>query len=48
MAGALVKAAEDGIVPSSEVDEWLAEQALLDASGNFFQVWFFVLVDATV
>jgi ubiquinone/menaquinone biosynthesis C-methylase UbiE len=48
MAGALAKAVEDGIVPRSEVDEWLAEQASLAASGDFFQIWFFVLVDATV
>ena len=48
MTGALAKAAEDGIVPRSEVDEWLAEQASLDASGDFFQIWFLVLVDATV
>jgi hypothetical protein len=30
------------------VDEWLAEEASLDASGDFFQIWFFVLVDAAV
>ena len=48
MTGALAKAAEDGIVPRSEVAEWLAEQASLNASGDFFQIWFFVLVDAAV
>ena len=48
MVGALAKAVEDGIVPRSEADEWLAEQASLAASGDFFQIWFFVLVDATV
>jgi len=48
MAGALAKAAENGVVPRSEVDAWLAEEALLDAGGDFFQIWFFVLVDATV
>jgi ubiquinone/menaquinone biosynthesis C-methylase UbiE len=48
MAGSLMKAAEDGIVPRAEVDEWLEEQALLHASGDFFQMWFFVLVNGTV
>jgi ubiquinone/menaquinone biosynthesis C-methylase UbiE len=48
MQGSLYKAAEDGIVPRSEVDEWLGEQALLHASGDFFQAWLFVLVSGTV
>jgi ubiquinone/menaquinone biosynthesis C-methylase UbiE len=48
MAGSLSKAAEDGIVPGSEVDEWLGEQALLHASGDFFQMWLFVLVSGEV
>jgi hypothetical protein len=48
VAGSLHKAAEQGVVPRSEVDEWLAEQASLDASGNFFQMWLFVLVTGTV
>jgi len=48
IAGYLPKAVEDGIVPASEVDEWLAEQAALNASGDFFQVWSFVLVSGTV
>jgi SAM-dependent methyltransferase len=48
MAGALAKAVEDGSVPRSEVDDWLGEQASLAASGDFFQIWFFVLVHATV
>jgi len=48
MAGSLSKAAEDGAVPLSEVDEWLSEQALLHASGDFFQMWLFVLVRGTV
>jgi ubiquinone/menaquinone biosynthesis C-methylase UbiE len=47
MAGSLSKAAEDGVVPRSEVDEWLAEQASLHASGDFFQMWLFVLVSST-
>ena len=48
MAGSLSKAAEDGIVPRSEVDEWLGEQALLQARGDFFQMWLFVLVTGAV
>jgi hypothetical protein len=48
MAGSLAKAAEDGIVSHSEVDEFLAEQVSLQANGDFFQAWLFVLVSATV
>jgi len=43
-----MKAAEDGIVPRSEVEKWLEEQKLLHASGDFFQMWFFVMVSGTV
>jgi ubiquinone/menaquinone biosynthesis C-methylase UbiE len=39
MAESLMKAAEDGIVPRSEVDEWLEEQALLRAA-TFFRCGF--------
>ena len=48
IAGSLMKAAEDGIVPRSEVEKWLEEQKLLHASGDFFQMWFFVMVSGTV
>jgi ubiquinone/menaquinone biosynthesis C-methylase UbiE len=48
MAAALSKAADSGAVPRSEVDECLAEQESLNASGNFFQMWSFVVVTATV
>ena len=48
MAGSLYKAAADGIVPRSEVDEWLGEQASLHVSGDFFQMWLLVLVSGTV
>jgi ubiquinone/menaquinone biosynthesis C-methylase UbiE len=48
MAGSLSRAAEDGIVPRSEVEECLAEQASLHASGDFFQMWSFVVVTGTV
>ena len=48
MATSLSKAAEDGIVPRSEVDECLAEQASLHSKGDFFQAWLFVAVSGTV
>jgi ubiquinone/menaquinone biosynthesis C-methylase UbiE len=48
MAGSVAKAAEDGIVPRAEVDEWLDEQAALHTQGDFFQMWFFVMVLGTV
>jgi ubiquinone/menaquinone biosynthesis C-methylase UbiE len=48
MAGSLSKAAEDGILPRAEVDECLVEQASLHATGDFFQMWLFVVVSGTV
>jgi hypothetical protein len=48
MVRGMMKAAEDGIVLRSEVEEWLEEQTLLHASGDFFQMWFFVMVIGTV
>jgi ubiquinone/menaquinone biosynthesis C-methylase UbiE len=48
VAGSLTKAAENGVVSRSEVDEFLREQLSLHANGNFFQAWLFVLVSATV
>jgi hypothetical protein len=48
MAGALSKAAEDGAVPLSEVNDWLSEQSSLQASGDFFQMWLFAVVRGTV
>jgi ubiquinone/menaquinone biosynthesis C-methylase UbiE len=48
MSGSLHKAAEDGIVPRAEVEEWLGEQAGLHAKGDFFHMWFFVLVSGRV
>src|ERR1700756_4241955 len=48
MAGTLMKAAEDGIVAQGQVEEWLGEQESLNASGDFFQLWFFVMVNGTV
>jgi hypothetical protein len=48
MAGSLEKAAEQGTVPSAEVQEFLEEQAALNASGDFFHAWLFVLVSGSV
>jgi ubiquinone/menaquinone biosynthesis C-methylase UbiE len=48
MSGTLRKAAEEGIVAASEVENWLSEQAALHASGEFLQIWMFVLVIGTV
>jgi len=48
MAGALASAAENGSVSRAEVDEWLEEQAQLNQSGDFFQMWFYVLACGTV
>ncbi|MBS0164408.1 MAG: hypothetical protein JSS48_17785 [Nitrospira sp.] len=48
IAGSVCKAAEDGTIPRSEAEEFLAEQAALQQSGDFFQAWLFVLVSGTV
>lgn len=48
IAGYLPKAVKDGIVSASEVDEWLADQAALQAKGDFFQIWLFVIASGTV
>ena len=48
IAAALSKAADSGTVPRSELDEFLTEQESLNATGNFFQMWHFVVVTATV
>jgi ubiquinone/menaquinone biosynthesis C-methylase UbiE len=48
VSGALLKAAEQGLVSRAEVDEWLGEQAALHSSGDFFQAWIFVLVSGSV
>ena len=48
MAGSLADAVEKGVVPAAEVEEWLEEQASLEAQGDFFQAWLFVLVSGTV
>jgi ubiquinone/menaquinone biosynthesis C-methylase UbiE len=48
MAGSLKNAVEQGTAPAAEVEEFLEEQASLEASGDFFQAWYFVLVSGTV
>lgn len=48
MAGSLRNAAEQGTARAAEVEEFLEEQAALEASGDFFQAWYCVLVSGTV
>lgn len=44
MASSLKNAAQQGTAPAAEVEEFLAEQASLEAAGDFFQTWSYVLV----
>jgi ubiquinone/menaquinone biosynthesis C-methylase UbiE len=48
MTDSLAKAAQTGVTTRAEVAEWLDEQAAVHAGGNFFHLWFFVLVSGTV
>ena len=48
MAGSLRNAADQGTAPAAEVEEFLEEQASFEASGDFFQAWYFVLVSGTL
>jgi len=48
MAGTLGKAAEQGTATREEVEEFLQEQAALEARGDFFQAWYWVMVTGTV
>lgn len=48
MAGSLEKAVEMGTVAAPEAAEFLEEQSALNASGDFFQAWLFVLVSGSV
>jgi ubiquinone/menaquinone biosynthesis C-methylase UbiE len=48
IAAALVAAAEKGLAPRFEVDEFLSEQAALHATGDFFQMWFCSIVTGAV
>jgi ubiquinone/menaquinone biosynthesis C-methylase UbiE len=46
--GTVLKAAENGIVPSSEVEEWLTEQQTLHERGEFLQLWLMMVATGTV
>ena len=46
--GTVLKAAQDGLVPSVEAEEWLTEQETLHQRGEFFQMWLMVVVSGTV
>jgi ubiquinone/menaquinone biosynthesis C-methylase UbiE len=49
MSDSLLKAADQGVARTKEeVAEWLGEQAALQARGDFFQAWLFVMVTGTV
>jgi len=48
MAGTLEKAAEQGTATREEAGEFLQEQAALEARGDFFQAWYWVMVSGTV
>jgi ubiquinone/menaquinone biosynthesis C-methylase UbiE len=48
MAGSLIKATEDGVITQAQVTECLDEQAALQASSDFFQMWSYVMVIGTV
>lgn len=48
IAASLKRAAEVGNAAREEVEEFLGEQAALEAKGDFFQAWYFVLVSGTV
>lgn len=48
MTESLYKATERGAATREEVDEFFADQAALAAGGDFFQLWFFVLVSGVV
>lgn len=46
--GTLVKAAESGALPASEVEEFLTEQQSLHNRGEFYQMWLMTVVSGTV
>jgi ubiquinone/menaquinone biosynthesis C-methylase UbiE len=48
MGGTILKAADDGAVLLAEAEACLAEQAALEANGDFFQAWMMVLVSGVV
>ena len=48
IASSLEKAAEQSMVPSAEVQEFLEEPRALNTTGDFFHAWLFVLVSGSV
>jgi ubiquinone/menaquinone biosynthesis C-methylase UbiE len=48
MGGVLAQAAARGQIEKPQLDDWLSEQASLDATSDFFQAWLFVRVMGTV
>jgi len=46
--GTVLKAAEDGVIPGSEAEEWLTDQKTLHEQGEFLQLWLMVVVSGTV
>lgn len=46
--GTLLKAADSGALPAQEVEAFLAEQKSLHDRGEFYQMWFMVVVSGTV
>jgi len=48
IGSSLEKAAEQGKVPAAEVQDFMEEQRVLNATGNFFHAWLFVLVSGSV
>jgi ubiquinone/menaquinone biosynthesis C-methylase UbiE len=46
--GTLQAALEAGKVTAAEVNQWYRDLAELEAAGDFFQLWFFVIVGGTV
>lgn len=48
IGGTLKQAVERGVLAKADIDEWWAEQARLNESGDFFHAWLFVRVTGTV
>jgi hypothetical protein len=48
LTGPLTRAVDRGALAAVDLDDWLAEQASLRDTGDFFHAWMFVRVIATV
>ncbi len=48
MSSGLKKAAAEGVIAHAALEKWLAEQAALQATGDFFQAWLFVRCSGVV